>query len=125
MKKILLASVAILVMHNITNAAPPMLKSECRDVPNVDGSVNRTCLAPGEAPVKQTGKVPPVSSVQVVPQQPVEPPQLPVAEGRGGGAPSPPSIYDQFFSTARQRIPTCQTQCWNRGGVRDCRQYCW
>lgn len=23
------------------------------------------------------------------------------------------------------RNPTCQVQCWNRGGYRDCRQYCW
>jgi hypothetical protein len=148
MKKVLLISVAFF-MCSLAHAAPRMLKSECHETEDHI----RTCLAPGEAPVTPLSRSPavvpptPTPERQSVPEQSVGPPQtsavLPVQpEPQAPVAqpyyPPPDNRVRQQFRfnfggvqiitppiVVGHRNQTCQTQCWNRGGFRDCRQYCW
>jgi hypothetical protein len=128
MKKVLLISVAF-GMCSLAHAAPRMLKSECHETEDHI----RTCLAPGEAPVVPLSKTPavvpptPIPQRQSVPEQSVGPPQTSAVQPVRPEAP-PPAARSFFFPppvVESRRNQTCQTQCYNRAGARDCRTYCW
>jgi hypothetical protein len=127
MKRMLLISVAF-GMCSLAHAEHPTLKAECHETEDHI----RTCLAPGEAPVTPLSKSPavvsptPIPQRQSVPEQSVGPPPA-VALPVRPEAP-PPVARSYFFPppiVESRRNQTCQTQCYNRAGARDCRTYCW